>query len=156
MPRKKQAQVVTLVGAKLPVSECLLLDESGDTYVVQAVEKKGRGRGVKTFRNTYTIPKAAVSYYFVSEEIEGEEADAVPVAAPKKAATRKSTAKKAAAKKAPKKRGRPKKADKEDGAEAAPKKRGRPKGAKNKKADSSSEDKSSKKKTIDALFGDNF
>jgi hypothetical protein len=160
MPRKKQAQTVTLVGAKLPVSECLLLDDSGDSYVVQVVEKNGRGRGVKTFRNTYTIPRSAVSYYFTSEEIDVEEAADAPVAAPakKKAAPKKAAEKPAAA---PKKRGRPKgsknaktKAAAEKPADA-PKKRGRPKGSK--KADKKdASDKSSKKKTIDALFGDNF
>jgi len=52
MPPKKQAKVVNFVGhrgAKLPVTEGLLVDQTSTDFIVQAVVKTGRGRGVKTF-----------------------------------------------------------------------------------------------------------
>ena len=157
MPRKK-AQQVTLVGvrgAKLPVSECLLVSEDADSYVVQAV-RKTRGRAANKLA-TYVLPKSMVQYYYSEEDIEGD-VDGVPVAAAKaapRAAAKKPAAKKKVAKKAaaPKKRGRPKgsKNKPKEGA-AAPKKRGRPKGSKNKSKDAGS----AKANKAASLFDESF
>ena len=132
---KKTSQQITLVGvrgAKLPVTECLLVNASGAEYVVQAVHKT-KGRAPNKLR-TYTLPKAMVQYYFADEDLASDAEVEAPVATAKKAAPKKATDAKAAD--APKKRGRPKGVKNKD-AEAtpeadAPKKRGRPKGVKNK------------------------
>ena len=116
MSRKKQQQV-TLVGvrgAKLPVTDCLLVDVDSENLTVQAVQKT-RGRGANVLR-TYVLPKALVQYHYYDEDlVAGAEVD-VPVVAKPAAKPRKSKA--AAA---------------DDAVVAdAPKRRGRPKGSKNK------------------------
>jgi len=154
MPRKAAKEVVMIPvrGAKLEVTEGTLTGDSGDMYVLEAITKSGRGRGVKYHKSTYYIPKHLISYY----KTKPEELDSDDVPEDVKAST--TTAKKATkttptakrkpgrpkkteeAEAAPKKRGRPPKKDKaeaapkkkrgrppkKDKAEAAPKKRGRP------------------------------
>ena len=144
---KKTSQQITLVGvrgAKLPVTECLLVNASGAEYVVQAVHKT-KGRAPNKLR-TYTLPKAMVQYYFADEDLASDAEVEAPVATAKKAAPKKATDAKAAD--APKKRGRPKGSKKATDAKAAdaPKKRGRPKGVKNKDAEATPEADAPKKR----------
>ena len=109
----KSQKEVTLVGAhgvKLPLTTGTLVSESGDSLVFHTTETVGRGRGTKTVKRQYVIPRCSLAYYYSDEEVEGEEAVA---AAPKESKVPKA-AKEPKVAKEPKRKGKAEESDNSD------------------------------------------
>ena len=111
--------IITIVprkGTALPVGECELVKETGDSYIVKAVTKSGRGRGVKLVLRQFVLPKSDVAYLYQEHEISAEEASKYPSSNGVKAGIKAVPAEKVVSA-TPGKRGRPKKTE---AASAAP------------------------------------